>query len=47
MFLKIVFVRHLSLFNVGFEHYMYGAFIFAIAHRVALLSKVFVLQSVK
>lgn len=43
VFLKIVFVRCLSLFSVGFEHYMYGVFILTIPLRVALLSKVFVL----
>ena len=47
VFLKIVFVRHLSLFSVGFEHCMYGVFILTIALKVALLSEVFVLQSVK
>lgn len=45
--LKVVFVTHLSLFPVGFEYYMGGVFMLTIPLRVALLSKVFVLQSVK
>jgi len=47
MFLKIVFVRHLSLFSLGFEHYMCGVFLLTVPLKAAWLSKVLVLQSVK
>lgn len=47
VFLQVVFVRYLSLVSVGFEHYMYGVFVLTILLRVPLLSKMFVLQSVK
>lgn len=45
--LKIAFVRHLSLFHVGFVYYVGGVFMLTIPLRVALLSEVFVLQSMK